>query len=165
MQPVSNSWPPPGPMREVRVEQWRRRAFYASHCRFFIDVPLDMSGMILNAAREATQHGYRLIPGGATLATDAIFRGAVLVEIERAVGHDVVQFDGEVLARLLPEKGLQLRAELNELKRWSLDIGYEVTGCYVEYAMRDSSPGRVRPHAVYATINGESALLETSSTA
>jgi hypothetical protein len=143
----------------VRVERWSGRTFYASHCRFFIDVPLDMSGIIMTAAREATQHGYRLISGGATLATDAIYRGAVLVEIERAVGANVVQFDGELLARVLPEKGLQLRAELNELKRWSVDIGYELTGCYIEYAIRASTPGRVRPHAVYATIQGEDALV------
>lgn len=163
MQTVSNSWPQPGPTREVRVEEWRRRTFYASHCRFFIDVPLDMSGIIMNAAREATQHGYRLLPGGATLATDAIYRGAVLVEIEHAIGQNVVHFDGELLSRVLPDKGMQLRAELNELKSWAVDIGYEITGCYVEYAMRGSMPGRVRPHAVYAMIQGETSLIATSS--
>ena len=165
MQSVTNSWPPPGPTREVRVEEWRRRTFYASHCRFFIDVPLDMSGMIISAAREATERGYRLIAGGATLATDAIFRGAVLVEIERAVGTDVVHFDGELLARVLPDKGVQLRSELNELKKWAVDIGFDITGTYVEYAMRSSTPGRVRPHAVYATISGEEALIESTRSA
>ncbi len=156
---MSNHWTEPGLPREVRVERWSARTFYASHCRFFIDVPLDMSGIIMTAAREATQAGFRLIPGGATLATDAIYRGAVLVEIEPAVGETVVQFDGELLARTLPEKNLQLRAELKELTRWSVDIGYELTGCYVEYAMRNSMPGRVRPHAVYATIKGDDALI------
>jgi hypothetical protein len=163
MHDVANNWSPhqgahqgdSGLTREVRLEQWSARTFYASHCRFFVDVPLDMSGIIMTVAREATQHGYRLVAGGATLATDAIYRGAVLIEIERALGNNVVQFDGEVLARVLPDKGVQIRSEFNELKKWSVDIGYEITGCYVEYAMRSSMPGRVRPHAVYATIRGE----------
>lgn len=162
MQYVPNSSPPPGPTREVRVERWRARTFYASHCRFFLDVPLDMTGMIMNAAREATEHGFRVVPAGMTLATDAIYRGAVLIEIEPAIGSTVISFDGELLARVLPEKGVQLRAELKELTRWADDIGYEITGTYVEYAVRDSSPGRVRPHAVYATLRGEDALLEST---
>jgi hypothetical protein len=162
MQSVTNQWSAPGPTREVRVERWRARTFYASHCRFFLDVPLDMTGMIMNAAREATEHGFRVVTGGVTLATDAIYRGAVLVEIEPAIGATVMHFDGELLVRVLPDKGVQLRSELKELTRWADDIGYEITATYVEYAMRDST-GRVRPHAVYATIRGKDALLESTA--
>lgn len=171
MQHVTNKWSANsadrGPSREVRVEDWTGRVFYASHCRFFLDVPLDMSGIIMNAAREATQHGYRLAAGGATLATDEIFRGAVLVELERAarpIGVNVVRFDSEVLVRVLPDKGVQLRAELKELTHWSSDLGFEISGRYVEYATRSSSDS-VRPHAVYASLRGEQALLAPSRSA
>lgn len=157
-----NSWAPAGPAREVRVERWASRTFYASACRFFLDVPLDMTGLILNATRDAAQRGHRLLLGGAVLATDAIYRGSVLVEIvdEGVTAHDVVRIDGEVLARALPEKGLRLRSELEELVRWSTDLGHEVTGCYVLYENRGSMPGAVKPTQVYATLRGEHALTE-----
>ncbi len=29
----------PPPSREVRLDHWERRSFYAAACRFFIDVP------------------------------------------------------------------------------------------------------------------------------
>lgn len=150
--------------REVRVERWGTRTFYASQCRFFIDVPLDMSGMILGAIREATQHGFRVLPGGAALATDALFRGAVLIEIEDdgSDHHNVIRLSGEVLSRALPEKGVRLRSELDELARWSLDLGYEVTGCYIEYTPAGSIPGAVRPTTVYASIRGEETLIESA---
>lgn len=165
MEHVSNRWHSMGaPAREVRVERWEGRAFYASQCRFFIDVPLDMSGIILSAQREALEHGFKIIPVGATLATDALFRGAVLIEIadDGRNEHNVVRMGGELLSRALPERGVQLRSELDELVRWSVDLGYEVTGCYIEYAPRGSIPGAVRPTKVYATIRGEDALIESA---
>jgi hypothetical protein len=164
MQQVSKGWPPRQPSREVRVERWEGRTFYASQCRFFIDVPLDMSGIVLGAVREAMNHGLRLVPGGMTLATDTLFRGAVLIEIQDdgREDHNIVRMGGELLSRALPEKGVRLRSELDELVRWSLDLGYEVTGCYIEYTPRESIPGAVRATTVYASIKGEDALIESA---
>ena len=164
MQHVTNRWPPRGPAREVRIEHWSARTFYASQCRFFIDVPLDMSGIVLGAIREAMQHGLRLLPGGATLATDTLYRGAVLIEVQDdgREDHNIVRMSGELLARALPDKGVRLRAELDELVRWSIDIGYDVTGCYIEYSPHESIPGAVRPSTVFASIKGEDALGESA---
>lgn len=164
MQEVTKPWSSRQPSREVRVERWTGRTFYASHCRFFIDVPLDMSGILLSAVREAVAAGHQLIPGGAALATDALFRGAVLIEIQDdgAHAHNIVRMNGELLVRALPEKGVQLRSELDELVRWSLDLGYEVTGCYIEYTPRGSIPGAVRPTMLYATIKGEDEMIASA---
>lgn len=164
MQHVSNGWPPRQPSREVRVERWGTRTFYASQCRFFLDVPLDMSGIVLGAIREATAHGHRVVPGGATLATDALFRGAVLIEIEDdgREDHNVIRMTGEMLARALPEKGVKLRPELGELVKWSEDLGYEVTGCYIEYASSGTAPGALRPTTVFAAIRGDDLLIESA---
>lgn len=162
MQQV-NSWPQKGPSREVRVERWKNRAFYASPCRFFLDVPLDMSGIIHAAVRDCVAHGYHQQPSGMTLITDAIFRGAALIEIvdPRPGDPHVQRMDGEMLARSLPDKGVRLRAELDELVRWSVDIGYEIGGCYVSYEPRDSSRS-VRPAHLYAPIRGEEMLIEST---
>src|SRR6476469_9698827 len=73
--PVSTS-------RPVRSERWANRAFFASPCRFFIDVPLDMTGCILGVVREAQDLGLPVLDGGEIFATDALYRGAVLVELE-----------------------------------------------------------------------------------
>lgn len=162
MQSV-NSWPPPsGPSRAVRAERWVGRTFYASQCRFFLDVPLDMSGMIASATREAAHGGHELVPGGLTLATDAIYRGAVLVEVQDPgiPLANVVHLDGEVLGRALPDRGVKLRAELDELVRWSLDLGLEVTACYVQYESKGPLPGAVKATNVYATIRGEESITD-----
>jgi hypothetical protein len=161
MQQV-NSWSVPGPSRAVRVERWNGRAFYASACRFFLDVPLDMTGLVMNATREAMQHGLTLVPAGTVLATDSLYRGAILLEIVDPGMQlmNVVRFDGEVLGRALPEKGVRLRAELDELVRWSNDLGHEVTGCYVQYEHRGSIPGLMKPSQVFATIRGEHSITE-----
>jgi len=156
MQSVNSSRAPESASREVRVERWTQRAFYATQCRFFIDVPLDMTGMINGAIREANARGIKLRPGGTIFATDAIYRGAVLVELDSTAGvPDAVHLDTEVLARALPPKGIRLRAELDELVRWSLDLGYEVTGCYVQYEATGTIPGSVRATQVFATVRGE----------
>lgn len=162
MQAV-NSLAPKGPSREVRVERWKHRAFYASPCRFFIDVPLDMSGIVAAAVRDCTVHGYHLVPGGMTLVTDAIFRGAALVEITDPRPEDthVVRIDGELLARALPEKGVKLRAELDELVRWAVDLGFEIGGCYVQYELSTVSGSAVRATQVYAPISGEEQIIES----
>src|SRR4051812_3313047 len=88
---MSNSMPqssrvgwngPVSASRPVRTERWENRAFFASPCRFFIDVPLDMTGCITGAVREADDMGLPVLAGGDVFATDALYRGAVLVELE-----------------------------------------------------------------------------------
>jgi hypothetical protein len=146
----------------VRAEHWSKRVFYASQCRFFLDVPLDMSGLIANAQRDAAGHGHVVVPGGMVLATDAIFRGAVLVEIEDPGGspYHVIRIDGEVLGRDLPPKGMRLRGELEELVRWASDLGLDVNGSYVEYRNNGTIPGVARAVAVYATVLGEERITD-----
>jgi hypothetical protein len=164
MQTV-NSWAPKGPSREVRVERWKQRAFYASPCRFFIDVPLDMSGIVRAAVRDCVTHGHHPAPGGMTLVTDAIFRGAALIEITDPRPDDphVVRIDGEMLGRELPPKGVKLRAELDELVRWAVDLGFELGGCYVQYELRKDTGSGIRATQVYAPISGQEALIDAVS--
>ncbi len=148
--------PPSGPAREVRLEQWDRRTFYAAACRFFIDVPLDMSGIVSAAQREAQNSGFALKFGVPAYATDSIYRGAVLLELEADPGFDgnhIVRLNGEVLVRALPQKGVKLRAELSELGRWAKDIGYEVDASFIAYEMSGSLPaGNMKPTQVFATV-------------
>jgi hypothetical protein len=141
-------------VRQIRLDG---RSFYATPCKFFIDVPLDMSGCILGAVREAAKAGLRVVPGGLMLVCDTHYRGAVLVEVMAdAMGQsNVVVVGGSLLARDLPPKGAKLRAELDELVRWSLEIGLEVTGCYVRYEPVGSLPGALRPAEIFASVNGE----------
>ena len=148
--------PPSGPTREVRLEQWERRTFYAAACRFFIDVPLDMSGIVNGAQREAQGAGFAIKAGVPAYATDSIYRGAVLLELEKDPGFDgnhIVRIHGEVLVRALPQKGVKLRAELGELVRWAKDIGYEVDASFIAYEMSGSLPaGNMKPTQVFATV-------------
>jgi len=145
----------------VRSDHWQARTFYASPCKFFIDVPLDMSGCIVGAVHEASRLGLSPRPGGQLLVTDTLFRGAVLVEVAPPVqAHpQVVTIGGDVLARDLPQKGAKLRGELDELVRWALEIGQEVTGCYVRYEPAGNLPGLVRPAEVFAAVRGEADLV------
>ena len=164
MQSV-NSWAPKGPSREVRVERWRHRTFYASPCRLFMDVPLDMSGIVAAAVRDCMTHGYHLVPGGMTLVTDSIFRGAALIEISDPRPDDphVIRLGGELLARGLPERGVKLRAELDELVRWAVDLGYEVAGCYVQYDLNPTTGNGLRAVQLFAPLRGEESLTEANS--
>jgi hypothetical protein len=154
--------PSQGAGRAVRVERWASRLFYATPCRFFIDVPLDMSGCVAAARREALAAGYRLPLLGDVLATDALYRGAILVEIEPGGPESthVMELDGEVLARELPEKGARLRVELDELVRWSFDLGHEVSAVYVQYQSIGDIPGAVRAAHVFAAIKGGERITE-----
>jgi hypothetical protein len=147
----------PASRREVRVERWGVRAFYASPCRYFIDIPLDMTGSVINARRDAVQAGHALLEGGSVYATDTHYRGAILVEIhpDRRADPNVIALEGEFLARSLPPKGVKLRKELDELVRWSLDLGLEVAGMYVQY---EEEGALVRPTHVFASLRGESDL-------
>ena len=145
----------------MRAQHWDRRVFYAAPCRYFIDVPLDMTGCILGATREATDANFKLLEGGSILATDALYRGAILVEIEDdgSEAPNIVRVDDlELLARELPTRGANLRAELDELVRWSIDLGHDVTAVYVRY--EKVPPGAMRPTQVYAAVRGETCLSE-----
>ncbi|MBK7396686.1 MAG: hypothetical protein IPJ34_10390 [Myxococcales bacterium] len=145
----------PPPSREVRLDHWERRSFYAAACRFFIDVPLDMSGIVLAGQREALHAGFKLKPAAAAYATDSIYRGAVLLELDGDPGIDgshIVRLEGEVLVRALPPKGAKLRAELNELARWSKDLGYEVNGLFVVYESNGTMPGGMKATQVFAPV-------------
>ncbi len=146
------------PSREVRIERWAARAFYASPCRYFIDLPLDMTGSVINAQRDAVAAGHALLDGGAVYATDTHYRGAILVEIQphRRFDANVVALEGEFLSRQLPLKGVKLRTELDELVRWSLDLGLQVGGVYVQY---EPDRGLVRPTGVFAALRGEESIL------
>ncbi len=149
----------PTSRREVRIERWAARAFYASPCRYFIDLPLDMTGSVINARRDAVAAGHVLLEGGSVYATDTHYRGAMLVEIhpERGADPNVVALQGEFLSRQLPPKGVKLRKELDELVRWSLDLGLEVSGVYVQY---EEDGSLVRPTNVFAALRGEGEITE-----
>ena len=149
----------PTSRREVRIERWAARAFYASPCRYFIDLPLDMTGSVINARRDAVGAGHALLDGGSVYATDTHYRGAILVEIhpDRRADPNVVALQGEFLSRQLPPKGVKLRKELDELVRWSLDLGLEVSGVYVQY---EEDGSLVRPTNVFAALRGEGEITE-----
>jgi hypothetical protein len=153
---------PPISRREVRVERWATRAFYASPCRYFIDLPLDMTGSVLNARHDAVDAGHELLEGGAVYATDTHYRGAILVEIhpDRRADPNVVALEGEFLARALPPRGVKLRGELDELVRWSFDLGLQVAGVYVQY---EPDGPLVRPTSVFAGLRGEQAITDPTS--
>jgi hypothetical protein len=156
-----HSWAPPV-SREVRVERWNLRAFYASPCRFFLDLPLDMTGIVVSTVDEAVAAGHVLSSGGLVLATDAYFRGAVLLEIEDpgTFAPGVVRLDFEVLSRALPARGLDVRGEIAELARWSRDLGHEVTAWFVEYARREDRPTALRAKHLHGALRGERPLTE-----
>ena len=158
--PVSTS-------RPVRSERWTTRAFYASPCRFFIDVPLDMTGCITGAIREAHDLELPVLDGGDVYATDALYRGAVLVELEPDVialprlGSIIRIRELDLLARALPERGVRLRAELDELVRWSIDLGHDVSAVYVQYGPTEN--GAVRATDVFAALKAQTEEAQTAS--
>jgi hypothetical protein len=144
--------------RPVRTERWSARTFYAFPCAFLLDVPVDMTGCIQGALRAATRAGLRPRTDGDVLATDAIQRGAVLVEIEddpaAATFVDVVRFrGGELLVRDLPPKVGRLRVEVDELLRWAREIGGDVASVYVRYDA--PAGGAARAIAVFAALHEE----------
>lgn len=154
----------PSPPRPVRTERWHRRAFFASPCRFFIDLPLDMTGCIHGALHEAARAGLRRPEGGELFATDALFRGAILVEVEDHDGAaDLVRVDGvDLLGREVPERGVRLRVELDELVRWSMELGHEVSAVYVRYELGEPA---ARPVDVFAALRGDTAVNEPADRA
>lgn len=144
---------PPVSSRPVRHEFWARRTFFASPCRFFIDVPLDMTGCIHAALRDAQDHGVVRKESGAILATDALFRGAILIEVDADTPSptELVRIhDVELLARELPTRRVNLRAELDELVRWSIDLGHDVVAMYVDYQLQP--PGIAQATEIFAAL-------------
>ena len=154
-------WTTPPPSRPVRCERWDERTFYAFPCAFLLDVPLDMTGCIQAARRAATGAGLDPIADGDVLATDALFRGAVLVQIAAdprlASSEDphVVRLRGaELLSRELPERPVRLRAELDELARWSRELGHDFAAVYVRYDA--PAGGSARPRALFVALRDDS---------
>ncbi|MEO7095811.1 MAG: hypothetical protein ABI175_21305, partial [Polyangiales bacterium] len=108
-----------------------------------------------------------VLDGGAVFATDGLYRGAVLVELEYdviavpATGSILRVHELELLARALPERGMRLRAELDELVRWSLDLGHDVSAVYVEYG--PTASGSVRATEVFAALKPETEEAQSAS--
>src|SRR5438045_2509830 len=102
--------------REVRIERWSGRNFYVVPCPFRVDIPLDMSGCVVGALRDTSTSGHRRIAGGMILASDALHRGAIYVEVEPMRYEDpmITTMSAEVLARALPPQPAGLRGEVDE---------------------------------------------------
>jgi hypothetical protein len=153
--------------RPVRSTRWGARAFFAFPCAFLLDVPLDMTGVIHGALRAASEAGLHRPPDGDVLVTDRMQRGAILVEIEDdhrvsavqaslARGANIVRVEStELLVREVPTRPSRLRAELDELVRWSRELGHEVSAVYVRYDLSDRS---ARPREMFAALRGEPSL-------
>lgn len=146
--------------REVRIERWSSRTFYVVPCPFRVDLPLDMSGCIVGALRDTGSAGHRRVAGGAILASDALHRGAIYVEVEPARMEDpmITSMSADVLARALPFQPGGLRAEVDELLRWSNELGHEVGTFYVGFAPGEG-PRSFRPTRLFAMLDG-GALVE-----
>lgn len=114
-----------------------------------------MTGMIAGAMRATTAAGHRALEGGDVLLTDSIHRGAILVEIDGATasGGDVLRIESvELLVREVPSKPGRLRAELDELVRWSRELGHEVAAIYVRY---DRTDRVARPLSMFVALRGD----------
>jgi hypothetical protein len=141
--------------REVRIERWNGRAFFVVPCPFRVDLPLDMSGCIAGALRDTMASGHRRSPGGSILASDAKRGGAIFVEVEPKTDDDprVAWIEGDVLARALPLRPAALRSEVEELLRWSGELGHEVSTFYVGFAP-GHGPRSFLPARLFAALDG-----------
>lgn len=146
--------------REVRIERWIGRSFYVSASSFHVDLPLDMSGCIAAALRDARIEGHRRTPGGAILASDARRGGAIFVEVEPSAVDDpsIARLDAEVLARRLPLESMRLRAEVDELLRWSNELGHAIAAFYVGFSAGEG-PRSFRPTRLFGALES-SAVVE-----
>lgn len=142
--------------REVRIERWGARTFFVAPCPFRVDLPLDMSGCVVSALKETMGAGYRRPPRGLILASDARGRGAVFIEIEPPAEHDsrVATLDGERLVRALPGRTAGLRSEVEELVRWSDQLGRDIAAFYVAFVAAEG-PRSFRPAALMATLDAD----------
>ena len=141
--------------REVRIERWAGRPFYVVACPFRVDLPLDMSGCIVSALRETIGAGHRRPHGGLILASDARGRGAVYIEVDppRTDDSRVCWIEGDLLTRALPPPPTPLRAEVDELVRWSGELAREVGIFYVSFAPGEG-PRAFRPVRLLAALDG-----------
>jgi hypothetical protein len=161
------------PSREVRIERWIGRSFYVAASPFRVDLPLDVSGCIAAALRDARIEGHRRTPGGAILASDARRGGSadcgiaptsraprIFVEVERSAVDDpaVVRLDAEILARRLPRDAPRLRPEVDELMRWSNELGHAIAAFYVGFTAAEG-PRSFRPTRLFAALES-SAVVE-----
>jgi hypothetical protein len=144
----------------IAIESWSPRYFYASVCRFFFDVPLDLTGIVAFSMAEAKAARFTLHPSRFVLATDSIFRGALLVEIESpSEGSSpgvrpasVITLAGDVIVKPLTAPKLRLRADANELRDHASDLSREVSAYYFQYSDINS----VRPLKIFATLRAHS---------
>lgn len=154
------------PTRVVRLERWTSKAFHVVPCRFGVDLPLDMSGCIVAALQDTMQAGHRRLPGGLVLASDrsvgtdrSLRNGAIFVEVQPA--HDdasIAWLEGDLLVRSLPARPSGLRSEVDELLRWSTELGHDVGTFYVGFTPGEG-PRSFRPARLFAALDG--AIVET----
>jgi hypothetical protein len=144
----------------IAMESWPPRHFYASVCRFFFDVPLDLTGIVAFSMTEAKAAGFVLHSSRFVLATDSLYRGALLVEIElpqepsyaRARPSSVVTLAGDVIIKPLNEPKLRLRADAMELADHAMQLGREVGAYYFQY----SDLGSSRPVKIIGMLRSQS---------
>jgi len=142
--------------REVRIERWIGRSFYVSASPPDVDVPLDFNGCIAAALRDARVEGHRRTPGGAILASAG---HRIFVEVERSAVDDpsVVRLDAEVLARRLPIDAARLRPEVDELMRWSGELGHAIAAFYVGFTAGEG-PRSFRPTRLFAALDSRAVV-------
>jgi hypothetical protein len=150
--------------RVVRLERWAARAFHVVPCPFEVDRPLDLGGCIAKALHETRTSGRKRIAAGLIMASDRTSpqeprrtrrSGAIFVEVDpRGLDDDpsIAWLDGDVLVRALPPRAAALRPEVDELLRWSIELGHEVDGFYVAFAAGEA-PRSFRPVRLLAALD------------
>lgn len=149
--------------RVVSLERWEDRAFHIVPCPFRVDLPLDMGGCIAGALHDTMRAGHRRVPRGMILASDrdptasgaARVRreGAIFIEVEPSDAPSLAWIGGDLLVRPLPASGAPLRPEVNELLRWSQELGHDVDGFYVGFVAGEG-PRSFRPSRLLAALDG-----------
>jgi hypothetical protein len=146
--------------RVVRLERWNARCFVVVPCPFRVDLPLDMSGCITAALHEAMHTGQRRVPGGLILASDrqpnvlaSARNGAIFIEVEPSNDPTLAWIEGDLLTRALAPTAPRLRAEVDELIRWSFELGHDVDNFYVGFAPGEG-PRNFRATRLLATLDG-----------
>lgn len=145
--------------RVVRLERWNARCFVVVPCPFRVDLPLDMGGCITAALHEAMHSGHRRVPGGLILASDrqpnvlaAARNGAIFIEVEPSNDPALAWIEGDLLTRAL-DSTTRLRAEVDELIRWSFELGHDVDNFYVGFAAGEG-PRSFRATRLLAALDG-----------
>ena len=145
--------------RVVRLERWNPRCFVVVACPFRVDLPLDMGGCITAALHEAMHSGHRRVPGGLILASDrhphvlaAARNGAIFVEVEASNDPTLAWLEGDLITRAL-DSTTRLRSEVDELMRWSLELGHDVDNFYVGFAPGEG-PRNFRATRLLAALDG-----------